>query len=481
MARKSIEDVMNEIEDFLNSCKTTALSSNKVVVPRDEFDELFGDLKVKIPAEIDRCKKIMRNKDAILMEARRTADGILAEATAKANQMVAQTEIMALANQQAYETVELARVQANDMLAQAVAESNELRFGAMQYTNDIMMGIRSYIEATLDAERANYENLIATLTNDFMIADANLEEIQTQIVEFTGDPNSVTRAPQMRTPASYRRANAVAGAEAKTEQPKVRASVAQRVKQAVAAKEKAALEEETKPAVNIPDFITSGESVVPNETPLEPNVSVKKAQPKEAPVGTDSNTTGAQPNAIGAQPNSPVFEDSAKLTAADAIKASTAAAVNNIKASTPAVEIGDLSATEAEEPATKKAASTEGTSENSEPKKVKKKIVKRRNPVLHTPQTAQETVAKTLEAAAAAKVDKDKTVYKANGEQAREVPPQEGRVKRGPRVGRGVVEGTAETEGNAEEAEQQKEKKKASDAPTKSLGVVDDFSMDPKI
>ena len=32
MARKSIEDVMNEIEDFLNSCKTTALSSNKVIV-----------------------------------------------------------------------------------------------------------------------------------------------------------------------------------------------------------------------------------------------------------------------------------------------------------------------------------------------------------------------------------------------------------------------------------------------------------------
>ena len=42
MARKSIEDVMNEIEDFLNSCSTKALSSNKVIVPRDEFDELFG-------------------------------------------------------------------------------------------------------------------------------------------------------------------------------------------------------------------------------------------------------------------------------------------------------------------------------------------------------------------------------------------------------------------------------------------------------
>ena len=80
MARKSIEDVMNEIEDFLNSCSTKALSSNKVIVPRDEFDELFGDLKVKIPAEIDRCKKIMRNKEGRWYFGRGictgTADGI---------------------------------------------------------------------------------------------------------------------------------------------------------------------------------------------------------------------------------------------------------------------------------------------------------------------------------------------------------------------------------------------------------------------
>ena len=181
MARKSIEDVMNEIEDFLNSCSTKALSSNKVIVPRDEFDELFGDLKVKIPAEIDRCKKIMRNKEAILMDARKTADGILAEASAKAQQMVSETEIMARANQTAYETVEMARVQANEMLAQAVAEANEIRLGSMQYTNDIMLGIRNYVEATMEAERANYENLIQTLNNDCIIADANLAEIQKQI------------------------------------------------------------------------------------------------------------------------------------------------------------------------------------------------------------------------------------------------------------------------------------------------------------
>lgn len=435
MARKSIEDVMNEIEDFLNSCKTTALSSNKMIVPRDEFDELFGDLKVKIPAEIDRCKKIMRNKEAILMDARKNADGILAEATAKADQMVSETEIMNQANQKAYETVEMARVQANDILAQAVAEANEVRLGSMQYTNDIMTGIRNYVEATMQAERANYENLLAALNNDYMIANANLSEIQNQIIEFTGDPNSVTKAPQIKTAAN---------GKAVPNPPKAKQSVVDKVKQAVGAKEEKPADEkaETKPVVNIPDFITSGEKVVPNETPLEPNVNLNPQQ-KSEPVA-------AKPQA------DPVPE--AAVTTEQAL---------DVTKSQP-VQVT---------PAQQTAAPAANGQQAAPTKKVKKKIVKKRNPVLHTPQTAQETVAKTLEAAAAAKVDK--TVYKANGEQAREVPPMEGRVIRGPRVGRGMVENQVET-GEQDAFEVETAAFPETDAPTKSLGVVDDFSMEEK-
>lgn len=416
VARKSIEDVMNEIEDFMNSCKTTALSSNKVVVPRDEFDELFGDLKVKIPAEIDRCKKIMRNKEAILMDARKTADEIIAQATAQANQMVSETAIVNQANQQAYETVELARVQANDMLAQAVAESNEIRLGSMQYTNDIMMGIRNYVEATLQAERANYENLIATLENDYMIASANLEEVQGQIVEFTGDPNSVTKAPQMKTAAN---------GKAVPPTPKAKQSMMDKVKQAVGGKEDKkgaddakglanAAPVKEKPEINVPDLLNS-----------ENNDTLSAASSK-----SDNNN---------------VKEEAKTHDKTD-----------------------DIDSIFQEIDTDNQVAATE-----EKTKKVKK-VVKKRNPVLHTPQTAQETVAKTLEAAANNKVDK--TVYKANGEQAREVPPMEGNVKRGPRVGRSMVEDVAGNDKNAvfEEVESKTVKE------GKSVGSIDDFSMEKK-
>lgn len=472
MARKSIEDVMNEIEDFLNSCSTKALSSNKVIVPRDEFDELFSDLKVKIPAEIDRCKKIMRNKENILMDARKTADGILAEASAKAQQMVSQTEVMVQANQTAYETVEMARVQANEMLAQAVAEANEIRLGSMQYTNDIMLGIRNYVEATMEAERANYENLIQTLNNDYMIADANLSEIQNQIVEFTGNPNSVTKAPKMKTMKPIQ-------AERRfDEEPKAKRSMMDKVKQAVTGKEE---KEEPKksvgPGVNIPDFITSGEMVVPNETPLEANLSVSdKEQSNAAVQPVVSGTASERQNvAAGSSGGSEALNDpkaAAPINQAYPSNAQADISRNN----TPVSESGTVSPVPAEANAQPVSAS-DGTA--GQPRKVKKKIVKKRNPVMHTPQTAQETVAKTLEAAAAVKTDK--TVYKANGEQAREVSPMEGRVKRGPRVGRSMIDEMAEGSAMDAAATAEDAFEVTMEPLGKSMGVVDDFSMGEKI
>ena len=66
MGKKGVEEMINEIEIFIDNCKYQPLSSNKIVVPKDEMERLLSELKLKLPSEIERCKKIMRNKEAIL-------------------------------------------------------------------------------------------------------------------------------------------------------------------------------------------------------------------------------------------------------------------------------------------------------------------------------------------------------------------------------------------------------------------------------
>ena len=74
MARKGIEEMISEIEIFIDNCKFQPLSSSKIIVPREDLMQMVSELKLKIPNEIERCKKIMRNKEAILADARARAD-----------------------------------------------------------------------------------------------------------------------------------------------------------------------------------------------------------------------------------------------------------------------------------------------------------------------------------------------------------------------------------------------------------------------
>ena len=107
-----IEQIIEEIEEYVESCKYQPLSTTKIVVNKEELEELLRELRLKTPDEIKRYQKIISNKDAILADAQNKADAIIAEAQAKAREMVEQSEVMQSAYAQANETVNNANQQA---------------------------------------------------------------------------------------------------------------------------------------------------------------------------------------------------------------------------------------------------------------------------------------------------------------------------------------------------------------------------------
>ena len=44
-----MEQIIEEIEDYINSCKYAALSSNKILVNKEELEELIQELRTKTP------------------------------------------------------------------------------------------------------------------------------------------------------------------------------------------------------------------------------------------------------------------------------------------------------------------------------------------------------------------------------------------------------------------------------------------------
>ena len=191
MGKKGVEEMIEEIEAFIDGCKYQPLSSNKIVVPKDELERMLNELKLKLPSEIERCKKIMRNKEAILASARTRSDAIISESVNEANRLVEQNHITELANARANEIVDSARAEAERIVNEDTSEDTEVRTGAMLYTKQKITDIKDFLQSTLEAENENYKNLIESLENGVFTLDTNLNEVETSLSLISNDPNSV--------------------------------------------------------------------------------------------------------------------------------------------------------------------------------------------------------------------------------------------------------------------------------------------------
>lgn len=172
-----IEQLIDEIEEYIDNCKPQAFSSTKVIVNKDEIDELLRELRMKTPDEIKRYQKIISNKEAILNDARAKAEELVNQATIQTNQLINEHEIMQQAYAQANEVVTMATRQAQEILDNATLEANNVRMSAMQYMDDMLADLDNILEESIKKAMSNYDNLIANLSHYHDIIQSNRAEL----------------------------------------------------------------------------------------------------------------------------------------------------------------------------------------------------------------------------------------------------------------------------------------------------------------
>ena len=172
-----IEQIIQEIEEYIDGCKFQPFSSDKIIVNRDEIEELINELKIHTPEEIKKYQKIIANKEAILADAKAKADQIISEAQIHTNELVSEHQIMQQAYAQANEVVLIATNQAQDILDKATMDANNVRTAAMTYTEDMLTNLEGLITATMDTSKAKYENYFNNLKNCLDIVLANKAEL----------------------------------------------------------------------------------------------------------------------------------------------------------------------------------------------------------------------------------------------------------------------------------------------------------------
>ena len=189
-----IEQIIQEIEEYVDSCKFQPLSTTKIVVNKEEIEEYLRELRLKTP-EIKRYQKIISNKDAILEDAQAKADSLIADAQAKAQELVTQHEIMQKAYAQANDTINAANKQAQEILDSATQDANSIRLSAITYTDDMMANIGSVLNQTLEDAGGKYKGFIDALQSCLDVVNHNRQELAPQTAQAAAMTGSYHEEP----------------------------------------------------------------------------------------------------------------------------------------------------------------------------------------------------------------------------------------------------------------------------------------------
>lgn len=168
-----IEEIIDDIEDYIESCRFVPLSSQNLMVSKSIIEDLIRELRMKTPEEIKRYQKIIANREAILEDAQLKADAMLEEANRQTAALVNEHEVMQQAVEQATEIVNQATQQAQQILDDATRDANEIRISAMEYTDDLLKSLQHIIGHAMDSASAKYDSLIFELKKTCDVVDAN--------------------------------------------------------------------------------------------------------------------------------------------------------------------------------------------------------------------------------------------------------------------------------------------------------------------
>jgi len=172
-----IEQIISEIEEYIDGCKFQPLSNSKIIVNKEELEELLTELRMKTPDEIKRYQKIISNKDAILADAQAKAEEILAQAQIQTNELVSEHQIMQQAYAQANEVVSIATNQAQEILDKATEDADNIRTAAIEYTDNLLGNLENIVVHAIDTNKAKYDGLMSSLQNCYDIVKANRNEL----------------------------------------------------------------------------------------------------------------------------------------------------------------------------------------------------------------------------------------------------------------------------------------------------------------
>jgi hypothetical protein len=147
--------LLDRLESLLVESRQFMMTSN-VLVDRDRCFDIINQMRVSIPEEVKKSKRVYQERDRIIAQANEEAERIIALARQQATEMTSEHQVL-------QQTEGRAQV----MLERAERESQEIRLGADEYA----LAVLRQLEETLIQHLGTVQNGVRTLEQSTAVAE----------------------------------------------------------------------------------------------------------------------------------------------------------------------------------------------------------------------------------------------------------------------------------------------------------------------
>jgi cell division septum initiation protein DivIVA len=149
-----LAEILDELARIVEHAKSMPLSSS-AIIGRDEVLGLLDEARDALPAEFQRARRVLQDREEVRARAAREADELLDEARAQAAHMVQRTEI-----------VRQARNNAERILADVEAENRRIRHEADDYVDRKLAAFEIVLDRTIRTVQAGRDRLSVSEDDD---------------------------------------------------------------------------------------------------------------------------------------------------------------------------------------------------------------------------------------------------------------------------------------------------------------------------
>ena len=183
MADMTVEQLIDEIEVYIDNCRTTGVlgGGSMIKVNREEILTMLDELHEQLPKEIAESKQVLKTRDTILEDARSRADRIIQDAAKEASMLVDNDEIVKIANMRAESIIDEAQQKAAEITKTSRAKANAVETGALQYTQSMLEGLEFMYSSIIGQEKEYFNAIIAKLEEEHKKVLADKKEVDLQL------------------------------------------------------------------------------------------------------------------------------------------------------------------------------------------------------------------------------------------------------------------------------------------------------------